>query len=356
MEAIELLEKYKKTVDQCLKSYFELKIKQADKADPLAGEAVKMIADFTLSGGKRIRPALVYYGYLALGGKPGFEIIEASMGIELTHSFFLIHDDIIDRDETRHGVATLHEQYKKIGQKIAPRKDNHHFGNSMAMIAGDMAAAMANEIMFNAKFPPEIIIRALDKLQNIVYVTIPGEMLDVVLEMKGGAKEEEIMRMYEGKTSRYTFEGPLHLGAILFGANDKQLRSFSDYAIPLGKAFQIQDDILGVFGDEQKLGKPVGSDVIEGKQTVLVARIMEKGANGQKEIVKKYLGKRDLSKDELELFRQAVRESGALEYARELAKKLVGEALEALSKIEFKNEDAKEFLGGIASYIVEREK
>ena len=355
MEAIELLEKYKKTVDQCLKSYFELKIKQADKADPLAGEAVKMIADFTLSGGKRIRPALVYYGYLALGGKPGFEIIEASMGIELTHSFFLIHDDIIDRDETRHGVATLHEQYKKIGQKIAPRKDNHHFGNSMAMIAGDMAAAMANEIMFNAKFPPEIIIRALDKLQNIVYVTIPGEMLDVVLEMKGGAKEEEIMRMYEGKTSRYTFEGPLHLGAILFGANDKQLRSFSDYAIPLGKAFQIQDDILGVFGDSEEIGKSTKDDIMEGKKTLLVTHVYKHGSSEQKNNLDRYLGKKDLNDQEAEEVRYIFKETGALEYCKVECARQVEKAKKSLESLSGKNAEAYEFLKVVAEYMIIRD-
>lgn len=356
MEALELLKKYKKTVDPCLKKYFEHRVKQAGKIDPLAKEAVKIIADFTLSGGKRIRPALVYYGYLAMGGKPGIEIIEASMGIELTHSFLLIHDDIIDRDETRHGTVTVHEQYKKIGKKIAPKKDSVHFGTAMAMVAGDMAAAMANEIIFNAKFPPEIIIKALDKLQDIVYVTIPGEMLDVVLEMKGSASEEEILRMYEGKTSRYTFEGPLHLGALFFGAGASELKHFSDYAIPLGKAFQIQDDILGVFGDEKKIGKPVGSDIIEGKQTILISKVLEKGNREQKNIIKKYLGKKDLSENELETFRRAIRESGSLEYSRDLSEKLVNESLRALDKIEFKNEEARIFLEGIARYIIEREK
>ena len=176
-----------------------------------------MIADFTMAGGKRIRPAMVYYGYLAAGGQDGQDILEVSMSIELVHSFLLIHDDIIDRDEKRHGVETIHERYRKIGQRVAPHKDALHFGNSMAMITGDMASAMAYEIIFNSKFPPETIIRALDKLQDIVYVTIPGEMLDVVMENRGYATEKEILRMFEGKTSRYTFEGPLHLGTILAG-------------------------------------------------------------------------------------------------------------------------------------------
>ena len=127
-----------------------------------------------------MRPAFVYYSYLACGGKDSLEILEASMAIELVHTFLLIHDDIIDRDEKRHGIMTVHEKYRRLGERIAPKKDSIHFGNSMAIVVGDMAHAMANEIMFNIKFPSEVVLRALNVLQDIVYVTIPGEMLDVV--------------------------------------------------------------------------------------------------------------------------------------------------------------------------------
>lgn len=355
MEAIELLKKYKKRLEPFLKDYFKRKIRQAEKNNPLAKEAVRIIADFTLASGKRIRPALVYYGYLAAGGKDGKNILEASMGIELIHSFLLIHDDIIDRDEKRHGIPTVHSQYRKIGQRISPQKDSAHFGNSMAIISGDIAAAMANEIIFNAKFAPEIIIKALDKLQDIVYVTIPGEMMDVVLENRGHATEKEILSMFENKTSRYTFEGPLHLGSILAGGGDKLLDSFTKYSLPLGKAFQIRDDILGIFGDEKELGKPVGSDVVEGKQTLLLIKALEKGSKDQKNKLKKYLNKKDLSKKELEEFRKIIKETGSLEYCQNLAKNFVNESLLALEKIDFKNKEAEFFLKGIARYIIERE-
>jgi geranylgeranyl diphosphate synthase, type I len=355
MDAIEMLKNYKKRIEPYLKGYFDRKMKEAEKIDSLAKQATKIIAEFTLAGGKRIRPALVYYGYLASGGKDGKEILEASMGIELIHSFLLIHDDIIDRDKKRHGIMTVHEKYKKIGKQISPKKDNAHFGNSMAIVAGDLAYSMANEIVFKAKFPPEIIIKALDKLQDIVYATIPGEMMDVVMENRGTATEKEILRMFEGKTSRYTFEGPLHFGSILSGNAREMLPAFSRYSMPLGKAFQIRDDILGVFGSEKKLGKSVGADVIEGKQTVLLVKALEKGNADQKKIIQRYLGKKDLTKNELEEFRQVIRKTGSLEYCQKLSEKFVGEALEALKEIKFKNKEAKEFLEGIAEYIIKRE-
>jgi len=355
MEVVETLKKYRHRVDPLLEDYFKRKIRQAKKIDPLAAETIEMIADFTLAGGKRIRPTLVYYGYLAAGGRDCPEIVEASMGIELLHSFLLIHDDIIDRDAMRHGVSTVHERYRRIGRRIAPKKDSLHFGNSMAMIAGDTASSMAYEIIFNAKFPPENIILALNKLQDIVYVTIPGEMLDVMMEVKGKATEKEILRMFEGKTSRYTFEGPLHLGAILASGNEKLFTGFTKYSLPLGKAFQIRDDILGVFGSEKKTGKPVGSDVIEGKQTILLIKALEKGNRQQKADLKRYLGKSDLTPEELEEFRKIIRETGSLDYSQRLSQKLVGEAQRALGQIEFKDSSAREFLTALADYIIVRE-
>lgn len=357
MEAAKILEDYKKIINPLLQEYFKRKINQAEKINPLFHQAVKTIADFTMAGGKRIRPAMVYYGYLAAGGRSEKEILEASISIELIHSFLLIHDDIIDCDGIRHGIKTVHEKYKEIGKIISLNKDNdnHHFGNSMAIIVGDIAHAMGYEILFNAKFSPEIIIKALDKLQKIVYDTIPGEMLDVIMENRGTTTEEEILGMFESKTSRYTFEGPLYLGAILAGADEKFLKSFTKYALPLGKAFQIRDDILGVYGDEEKLGKPVGSDVIEGKQTLLLLKAIENGSNIQRDKLKKYLGKKDLAESELEDFRKIIRDTGSLEYSCELADKFIEESVKALEDVDFRDKKAEIFLRTIADYVVRRE-
>ncbi|MDR3559729.1 MAG: polyprenyl synthetase family protein [Candidatus Pacebacteria bacterium] len=355
-EAIRLLENYKKKVEPLLVRYFDAKIEQASKVDALAEEAVRMIADFTLAAGKRIRPALVYYGYLAAGGREVENIIEASIGIELAHTFLLIHDDIIDKDARRHGVSTLHERYKKIGRRLNFKKDAVHFGNSMAMLAGDMANAMANEIIFNSQFSPEVIVRALDKLQEIVYTIVPGEMLDLILETRGRATEVEVLRMYEGKTASYSFEGPLHLGSLMAGKeNGNMLKDFSAYAYPVGKAFQIKDDIIGLFGSEKKIGKPVGSDIIEGKETLLVVKTRELGNRNQRAIIRKYLGKKDIKKPELEEFQMAVRESGSLDYAEKLADSFIQESLAVLDGINVRSTEAEVFLRGMAEYMMTRE-
>ena len=360
MDAKEYLKEYQKQINPLLESYFKDKKENFRKIDPLAEQAVKVLEKFTLSAGKRVRPAMVYYGFLLGGGRVDStnkkSILHASMSIELIHSFLLIHDDIIDRDEKRHGVDTVHEYYKKVAQRYFPAAvDKDHFGNSMAIIAGDLAASMANEILFDSDFSPEIILKALKQLQKVVYTTIPGEMLDVVMEAKGKATEEEILKMHEGKTAFYTFEGPLHLGAILAGNDSGELlKNISEYSAAVGKAFQIRDDILGVFGEEEKLGKPVGSDVREKKQTLLVVEALKKGNAEQKKVINNLLGKKDLTEEELEEFRRVIRETGSLKYSEELAKSFSEKSFEILEKMDTANEEGKNFLREMSKYMLVR--
>jgi geranylgeranyl diphosphate synthase, type I len=354
MDAKQKLLNYKKIVDRKLAEYFSQKLREMSKVGVSAKDAVKSIQYLTLAGGKRLRAAFMYWGYIGAGGKEIDKIIEASMSIELTHIFLLIHDDIIDRDDFRHGVSAIHKKYENLARRFYKKVDAKHFGDSMAIITGDMAAAFGNEIIFNSKFKPEIILKALDKLQDIVTVTVSGEIFDVVLEAKGKALEKEVLEVHENKTAKYTVEGPLHLGAMLAGANDDMLKALSDYAIPVGIAFQVQDDILGVFGNERKLGKPVCSDLREGKQTLLIVKALEKGNSRQKKLIQKLLGNKNITDEEIEQFRQVVRDTGSFEYSRKLAEKLVMKGKKALEKAEISKE-AKDFMVGIADYIVNRE-
>jgi geranylgeranyl diphosphate synthase type I len=185
-------------------------------------------------------------------------------------------------------------------------------------------------------------------------VTVSGEIFDVILEAKGSATEKEVLEVHRNKTAKYTVEGPLHLGAMLAGADGKMLRDLSDYAIPVGTAFQIQDDILGAFGNEKKLGKPVCSDLREGKQTLLVVKALENSDRHQKRMIEELLGKKEATEEEIEEFRQIVRNTGSLEYSQALARKLIDRGKEALKSSSLAG-GTKEFLSGIADYIVNRE-
>lgn len=356
-QAIALLKKYQQTANILLKNYLAKEEKKARQIDELAAELLAVIRKFILSGGKRLRPTLIYYAYLAAGGsrRQKKRIETASLSIEFVHAFLLIHDDIIDKDNCRHGVDTVHYYYQKQAKKrFAKNVDHLHFGHSLAIIAGDLSYALANDILLASRFEEKIILRALRRLHQVVYEVIPGQMRDIVLSYRGKASEEEIMKVYEAKTAYYTFWAPISLGYILAGKK-KVPKAFREYALCLGQAFQIRDDILGIFGEEKKLGKPVGSDLEEGKQTLLVNYIFQKGSSEQKKTVQKILKKKQKTKKDLEVFQQMIKESGAWQYSLKKSRELVEKANVALDKIDFVDPEAKIFFQGIAEYIIQRE-
>ena len=354
MDIQKTLADFKKKIDPEIEKYLDETIKEADKKDCFMADILRYVKKMALAGGKRLRPALMYYGYLAVNGKEKNKIIRTAVSVELIHIFLLIHDDIIDKDDKRHGIDTIHFRYQKLGKKLFPKEDSNHFGNSMGIIAGDMVSALGNQIIFNSEFSPELIMKTLSKLQSVVSMTVIGEAKDVYIGYKGRASEEEILEMYKNKTAKYTVESPLYLGAILGGANEEVLKNLSRLSVPIGVAFQIQDDILGVFGSEKKLGKSVGSDIQEGKQTVLVSKALENSDSKQRKILKGLLGKNNLTASDVEKFRGIIKETGSLNYAQNLARKFIFQSKQEIKKAKISKE-AKDFLLGIADYMIDRE-
>ncbi len=348
------LKDFKSEFDPILADFFAMAIAETERKDKLMAEALRHIEKITMSGGKRLRPALFCYGYLGVGGRDKQEIIKASISVELIHSFLLIHDDIIDRDATRHNVMTTHLQYKKFGEEFLSDSEAIHFGNSMAMLIGDAINIFGNQQLLNSDFKSEIIIKAMNKLQIIINNTIAGQIKDMAICLKKEITEKDILQIYKYKTAKYTIESPLHLGAILGGASDEVLQSLSKLAILIGIAFQIQDDILGIFGSEKKIGKPVGSDISEGKQTVLISQARKKANEKQKNILENILGEKNLTKKDIEDFRKVIIDTGALEYAKSLAQKYVIESKKEIVKSPIAKK-TKDFLIGIADYMMERE-
>ncbi|MEK9174057.1 MAG: polyprenyl synthetase family protein [Patescibacteria group bacterium] len=356
-DAKKLITEFKKRLDPEIKAFFAEVKKDAEMKDPFIREAVDHMEDIVVSGGKRLRAALMYYSYLASGGTNREAILKASVSVELIHAFLLVHDDIIDRDNLRHGVPTLHARYKEKAKKYFPDKDEEHFGNSIAIILGDMLYAFGNDVIFRADFPKEAIFRALMCLQKIVTCTVTGQARDIYIEFQGSASEEEILSMYENKTARYSIEGPLHLGAMLAGENQELLDLYSKYAIPLGIAYQIQDDILGVFGQQKAIGKPIGSDIQEGKYTLLVAKAVELGTKEQVIRIKDLLsGKRVLGQKDFEEFREILEKTGSLVACRAIAEEATSKSLAVLPELKLHmTEEAFDFLEALTNYLLERD-
>lgn len=348
----------KRKIDRELAIFFDLKIKEI-KNNQKPKELLEMVENlkrFTLGFGKRIRPILFYYGYLIGGGKNKKEALKASISMELVHSYLLIHDDIIDQDNFRHNDFSMHYKYERKYKDKFKNRDLKHFGNSMAIIIGDLTSTFGYEVLTNSGFSTDLKIKAVNKLNQIILnTTAIGEALDVILGMRSSFDVNEILKMQEYKTAKYTIEGPMHLGAILAGANDKLLKSLSNFAIPLGIAFQIQDDIMGVFGDREKIGKPVGADIREGKKTLLVSRAIEKSNNKQRNMICSILGNKKTNSADVEKIKKIIIETGALQDSQEKAAKLVKLSKKHLDRIKIPKKD-KNFLSDLADFIIGRKR
>ena len=346
----------KNKVNKELELFFDNKIKQIKdqkKSDELL-EMTESLRDFVLRFGKRIRPILFYCGYTIAGGEDKEKILKTAISIELVHSYLLIHDDIIDQDDFRHGDFSMHHSCAKKAENNFKNTDSKHFGISMAIVIGDLASTFGYEILTSSNFPITLKIKAIEKLNQIISNTIAGEALDVILAEYPDIKIDRIIEMQKYKTAKYTIEGPLHLGAVLAGADEKFLEAISRFSIPLGIAFQIQDDIIGIFGNEKKIGKPVGSDIKEGKKTLLIAKALEKASAEQKNIILSVLGNKKISFDEIENVRKIIKETGSLEYSKAETEKLIKLSKKNLEEIKISGK-CREFLSDLADFTIKRE-
>src|SRR3989338_2463076 len=229
MQFFQALSGIQKEIDKEIARFFNRKIKEATAV--LEKEVLNWLREYSLRKAKRIRAILVNYGYYLAGGKNKKAIFKTSIFIELIHNYLLIHDDIIDKDKMRRGRKTLHVLH----------------GSDMAIVIGDMASAMAYAILSCAPFPAKNKVLAVAKLNETLYSTGYGQMLDLFLreKMKSGKKASasEVLTMYKRKTAFYTIVAPLQIGAILAGAGQSFLEKIEKFALPLGIAFQIRDDL-----------------------------------------------------------------------------------------------------------------
>ena len=350
------LEKYKNLVDKQLKIFFKKQIKKSQQIDKSAEQAMKAIEEFTLRGGKRIRAALIFYGYKCFSDQKLEEVIKASMIMELVQTYLLIHDDIMDRDDLRRGGNTMHKIFEKNSEKeFHFKKDDQereHLGRSLAIITGDICSALAGNIILESNFKNKNL--AVRKLNEIIVKVNYGQIIDVRSNYKKKFSEAETLKVYSLKTGTYTIEAPLIVGAILAGAQEKEMRPLKKYAHYLGLAFNIQDDILELFGNKKKLGKTFGSDLKEGKKTLLIIKSFEEANTQDKKFIQENLGNKNLKQKEIEKFKQIMIKTGALDYCRKEAQKYIIQAKKALKKINYKKE-GQQFLECIADYMLERE-
>lgn len=269
----------------------------------------------SLFGGKMLRGTLVRLGYELVQQKSTAAIMKPAAAFEIVHTAFLIHDDIIDQSPTRRGKPALHIHNSET-----------HYGMSQALCLGDLGLILANRLIIESDFPDKNKLQAIAVFQKIKTDTILGEMLDVEAPRIKNRDEELIMDIHLMKTANYTIVGPLSVGAILAGADDNLLKAIKYFGEKLGVAYQIQDDILGIFGNETKIGKSTTSDIEENKSTLLLTYAVKQGTAKQKELLKKYYGKKGLTPKQQELIKNVFEETGARQYNQRKIEQLIAEA------------------------------
>lgn len=321
------------------------------------------VRSYPMRGGKRIRPALVLWSCGVLGGAPE-EAKNAAAAVEIYHSWTLVHDDIIDQDDVRRGLATTHVELAKHARVAYNTKDEEDcvkFGRDLAILAGDIQQAWAIDILLRSAekgCPPALVLDLVRRLQNTVNrELISGEALDVELPMRElkAVKREEVLKTISGKTVcllKYSVQcgGAIALRTTDFNCPD--IQHLGRYAESLGFAFQLRDDYLGVFGDAQSFGKPICSDFHESKPTLLFLEAMNSLPEAGKKELLALTGLPEYPADKVEKIRELLTSSGAADRILKLIAGYTEQAEENLHLLA--DNKYKKLLHSLSAYLLNR--
>lgn len=288
------------------------------------------IRNFVLRPGKRVRPIMFAAGYLGFRDKAPAGLYTSALSMELLHDFMLVHDDIIDKSDTRRGKPSMH---KMLGNHLKKYRGLKFSGQDLSIIAGDVIYSLAIEAFLAVKEDPARKEKALRRFIQAAVYTGVGEFIELTGEIKS-LKDIDIIdinRVYDYKTAYYTFACPLSAGAELAGADQRQVDILGRYGMHLGRAFQIKDDILGMFSEEAEIGKSILTDLQEAKKTLLVWYAFRKGSKTVRLKMKQLFVKDKVTRKDLSSMRGIFIETGALEFAQKEIAKLEASALALLS-------------------------
>lgn len=344
---------FRNQVQDCIDNFI---VDQSDRLAPLGADADRLLAQarHSLSGGKRFRAAFCYWGHRSIAPSPtdAHALIRACAALEVLHASALVHDDFMDASDTRRGRPAVHvvfeEQHRSLGWQGAPGQ----YGAAGAILLGDLLLSWADELLRRCDFPPAQVTAAMNLYDLCRSEVIVGQFLDVSVQARGAADVETAMTVLRYKSAKYSIERPLHIGAALAGADDATLAALTAFGLPLGEAFQLRDDLLGVFGDPATTGKPAGDDLIEGKRTVLVALALDAASPEDAAMLDAALGT-PLSGSEVADLRTIIDSSGAHRQVEDAIELLVDQALQSLARADI-DETARAALRHLASAVTDR--
>ncbi len=354
----ELLGEFRAGLERELGSWLARKQEELTAEVAETAELTAKLDQYVLCGGKRLRPALLYYAYRACGGSGREAVMPAALAVELLHTYLLIHDDIMDRAPTRRGQPTAHLVFRDEHRARGWRGDPEHHGESVAILLGDLAHCYAEELfgaalLADGRLPARQSGRLRRCFATMCQEVITGQYLEFTAGQRRDLSEKDLLQVLRMKSGRYSVERPIQLGALLAGASDPLLERLSEFGLLVGEAFQLHDDLLGMFGDLATVGKPVGGDLVEGKYTLLVHYALTHAAEGDAARLGAALGNSGLEPAEIERATDIIRRSGAQERVMAMVEARHIEAAGLLAGLPLED-DGKRFLAGVVDYLRKR--
>ncbi len=308
---------------------------QASRLAPLGDDAARLVeaARQSVSGGKRFRASFCYWGFRSVCPDVADEqpLVSAAAALELLHASALVHDDVMDASDTRRGRPATHRAFERHHREHGWSGDPEQYGLATAILLGDLLLSWSDEMLRTCGLGHGVVRDAMAFFDTTRSEVIAGQFLDVSVQARGASSVEEAMLVLRYKSAKYSVERPLHVGAALAGAGGDVHRALTDFGLPLGEAFQLRDDLLGVFGDPEVTGKPAGDDLSEGKRTVLVALALERASAADSARLDAGLGT-PLDGSAVADLRRVIDESGARADVEERIARLTGDALAALDR------------------------
>ncbi len=323
-----MLCKIKNRIDQELINFSRRIVtdKRLRSAPPLL---LRQVKEFILAKGKRLRPVLFVLAYMGYTKKAARGLYTSALSLELLHDFLLIHDDIIDKSDMRRGKPSMHRRLSRLLPRHRRLKFN---GEDMAIVIGDVVYAISMYAFLSIKEDPIQKEKALKRFIEAAIYTGSGEVLELLSGIKRmeDMTRRDIYNIYDFKTSYYSFASPLSGGAILAGANKREAEQMVKCGISLGRAFQIKDDILGMFGEIKDTGKSPLTDLKEAKKTILIWHAYHAASSTDRRLIKRIFVKRDVKRADLLKVRKIVIKSGSLDYAEREVRRLTRKSLQII--------------------------
>ncbi|MEY9963703.1 geranylgeranyl diphosphate synthase type I [Streptacidiphilus sp. MAP12-16] len=320
-----------------------------------------VLRDFLQSGGKRLRPAFCYWGWRGAGGSARDSgAVAACAALELLQASALVHDDLIDGSDTRRGLPSVHRRFEAQHTARGWRGDSARYGAAGAVLLGDLLLAWCDELLWDCGLDRDAVRRAKPLFDLMRTEVMAGQYLDMLgpaaawAEDDGSDPIERARTVIHYKSAKYTIERPLQIGGLLAGADPALTTAYGAYGLPLGEAFQLRDDLLGVYGDPSLTGKPAGDDLREGKRTLLVAEALATCSRADARLLDDLLGAPGLAEPEVELLRRAITRSGAPERVEARIESLMRESLTALDSAPIVEPQARRVLRRLADAATAR--